>query len=208
MKKCRNQTALTLVEVLVSIMIVAVLAAALGAGLGRTRKAAGGAKCVANLRQLGVAVHLYVTDNDGTLPGLGPTNSLLYMKEGWRPTIASYMGEPKGTYLDVFRCPTASEDPDVKPAWKEAITLRNSYGINKKFLFKKMAAISRPAEKALIVDVYDGYLSSAESFFDNAVPWRVSRRHLHQSTNVLWIDGHVSSMQTDLLKDSQYILPD
>lgn len=55
----------TLVELLVVIAVIAILSALLLPALGRSRLSAHRVKCVGNLRQLGLAAHMYWDDNGG-----------------------------------------------------------------------------------------------------------------------------------------------
>jgi prepilin-type N-terminal cleavage/methylation domain-containing protein len=57
--------AFTLVELLVVLVIIGLVAALLLPALGRSKNSARRIKCVSNLRQLGLAVHLYWDDNGG-----------------------------------------------------------------------------------------------------------------------------------------------
>lgn len=75
----------TLIELLLVIAILAVLAALLLPGLSRGRASAQRAQCVGNLRQLGLATHMYWDDNNGACFRweLGPTNGGRLYWFGW-----------------------------------------------------------------------------------------------------------------------------
>jgi len=60
--------AFTLIELLVVIAIIAILAAMLLPVLGRAKEDGKRAYCLNNLAQLGLAIHMYVDENQGTFP--------------------------------------------------------------------------------------------------------------------------------------------
>lgn len=64
----RQPAAFTLIELLVVIAIIALLASFATPSIGGAIERGRSAKCVNNLRQVGVAVQQYVADNDNTFP--------------------------------------------------------------------------------------------------------------------------------------------
>jgi prepilin-type N-terminal cleavage/methylation domain-containing protein/prepilin-type processing-associated H-X9-DG protein len=64
----RAGLAFTLIELLVVIGIIAILAALLLPTMGRAKESARGTACLSNLRQIGVALQLYVDANNQRMP--------------------------------------------------------------------------------------------------------------------------------------------
>lgn len=64
----RRRGGFTVTEIMISVVIIAVLAAILMPAIQALQKRVLAAKCINNLKQLGLAVSLYATENDGFLP--------------------------------------------------------------------------------------------------------------------------------------------
>jgi prepilin-type N-terminal cleavage/methylation domain-containing protein/prepilin-type processing-associated H-X9-DG protein len=72
--KRRPRAGFTLIELLVVIGIIAVLIGILLPTLRRARQSAATAACLSNLRQIGMAFHIYANENNGWLPSPGPNH--------------------------------------------------------------------------------------------------------------------------------------
>jgi len=111
MKRAR---AFTLIELLVAIAIIAILAALLMSGLHRAKAAAQAAECRNNLRQWGIATHLYTADHDDYLPAEGkgaPLESDLcdVTYQAWYIQLPNQMNLPR--YADMPWRTNAEVDP-------------------------------------------------------------------------------------------------
>lgn len=82
--ECKERAGFTLIELLVVVAIIAILAGMLLPALSRAKIKAGTARCLSNLRQLGVTMTLYTSDNEERFPFSG---------RGW----------PQMPFVDLFK---------------------------------------------------------------------------------------------------------
>lgn len=126
-RRTAGSSAFTLVEMLVALGIITVLAAILLPTVTAARRAAANTKCLSNLRQIGMAVAQYMSDNDQTIPPGVSSNTwddpasvrgaflrpppYQFSDTFWWPAssmpVASFLDAYMKYDLNVWRCPGA-----------------------------------------------------------------------------------------------------
>jgi prepilin-type N-terminal cleavage/methylation domain-containing protein/prepilin-type processing-associated H-X9-DG protein len=118
----------TLVELLVVIAVISILAAMLLSALGKARATAQATACKNNLKQWGLATHLFATDNGDYLPKNGSSggNSTT---DGW------YVDLPKAMNLPIYADMAWRTDSNVDVGNSVWICPSNTRRSNGKNLF-------------------------------------------------------------------------
>ncbi len=97
-----RRSGFTLIELLVVIAIIAILAAILFPVFARAREKARQSSCLANVKQLGLAMMQYCQDYDESFPTLGYNWSY----GGWGDRAWSWRIEPYAKNEGIYRCPS------------------------------------------------------------------------------------------------------
>jgi prepilin-type N-terminal cleavage/methylation domain-containing protein/prepilin-type processing-associated H-X9-DG protein len=219
--------AFTLTELLVVIAIIGVLAALLLSSLSAAKSYSRSAACINHLRQMGIALKMYVDDHNSTFPFYlgstgpsygdakgGPASDLVY----WSSKLFPYY--PLNWTNSLFHCP-GYKGINTGPFLKGNVNRLGSYGYNKwgsaisgRQFIKEDFGLGPdvywkvPPVSESQIAVPSEMLSIAESRF---VPgyqggldalfcgnFPVPARH-GKKYNQLLCDGHVSSMSPRLL---------
>jgi prepilin-type N-terminal cleavage/methylation domain-containing protein/prepilin-type processing-associated H-X9-DG protein len=112
------QQAFTLIELLVVVAIIAILIGLLLPAFGRMQVINDRAHCASNLRQVGAAIHSYVGDNNGNLPGPLWTGQNPWFAPGDYGSLGTHLAKYLKLNLALNIPDAQKADVLICPAWQ------------------------------------------------------------------------------------------
>lgn len=195
----RRAQGFTLIEILIVLAIIAVLAAILLPVFSSARDRARLATCSANLRQIGLAMQLYVNDNNDAYPDVTffavPLDHCT-----WVDRVIHYAKSPA-----IFECP-ADEEGEYRPGCtapseEEPSPLDGSYTINGNLNRLKAMRIPRPSRTVIVFDGKGGWtipMDAPVTDPQELLTHKVYLRH-GEGDNCLFADGHVKWLSLETM---------
>lgn len=202
----------SLIELLVVISIVAIMISLLFPALAGARESARQTNCLANLRQLGIATHLYAGDNRAWLPWKAESSSIR-----WWTRISDYVSQEPGSPVygpatdyetfnggSVWSCPSTSQNFWLGYGW-------NYLGLGASPSSPGFGPTRLSADKGNCYMIADSPFAQNTAFTANpaniydqmptfsgmtATPQHYPRVHL-DGMSMLYVGGHAEWIDTD-----------
>ncbi len=190
-----KQRGFTLIELLVVIAIIAILAAILFPVFAKAREKARQTTCVSNLKQLGLAVRMYVQDYDerfpsslvgGAVPGSYSATNIAIMVAAERQNLGyPNLLQPYIKNAQLFWCPDDSNGPSTDPNATVSYWWRHCVDYSAVVVGAgKDADFAFPAQQIILHEWFDWHLDQAG--FWNTNPGI-------RQANCAFADGHAKA---------------
>lgn len=188
----RKDRAFSLIELLVAMAIIAALAGLISVTLARAKHKAKGTGCLSNLKQWGIATHLFAAENNGKLPhdGYATPNAQGSFLTGWYIELPEVLGVPSywsmpwrtNAEIDVGRsiwiCPQNPRRSDGQRLFHYCLNSRVNGD-------EKQINLARLPNPAATVWLFDNGRINAVAQQNNV------HTNLHsEGAHILFVDGH------------------
>lgn len=206
----------SLIELLVVISMIALLLSMLMPALGRARSAASRLKCAHNLKQINLAMHLYLEANDQTYPCADDPfpGGFFFWMGVWGSFVEPYLGvKITQARPSIMVCPQdLKQQGSFSYAYSMAFyhspaqidtmdSVENTYlpTLVQTSIPQRSSAVAKPSRKILVGEWFSNHL-----LVDNDQGWWCwqGRR------NYLFVDGRVNYLEANEVRSARDGLPD
>ncbi|MCX8082731.1 MAG: DUF1559 domain-containing protein, partial [bacterium] len=208
----------TLIELLVVVAIIAILAAMFLPALSQARERARQSVCINNLKQIGLALHMYISDYNEFIPRSVEDILTGGWNENWHMKLYPYLGPNEKPYHGkrggVFNCPSSNYYWGLYKNGNWAG--RVAYAVCGSFVgraavdgipFKKYSRIKKPSQLIYAIDAmwFNFFVDNEKSIADGNPNGESVIEYRHNGlANFVYFDGHTGMAKYGQLKTSDF----